>query len=174
MTTLELLSLFPFFFFFILSATSSFNDASLIQQTCKHTPNQALCLQYLKSDPRSSDADISGLALIMVDAMKAKAKQAVAKIHQELQRRGHGDTETQALRSCAEQYSAVLEADIPEAIAALQKGDPKFAEDGANDAALEANSCESSFSSGKSLLTRENNDVHDIAQVTAAIVRNLL
>ncbi|XP_028760121.1 cell wall / vacuolar inhibitor of fructosidase 1-like [Neltuma alba] len=173
MTNFKLLPLL--LFFYVLSATSSsFNDANLIQQTCKHTPNQALCLQYLKSDPRSSDADISGLALIMVDAMKAKAKQALAKIRQELQRRSHSDREKQALRSCADQYRAVLEADVPEAIAALQKGDPKFAEDGANDAALEANSCESGFSSGKSPLTPENNALHDIAQVTAAIVRNLL
>ncbi|KAI9123291.1 hypothetical protein K1719_006180 [Acacia pycnantha] len=173
MTNFKLLT--PLFlFFFILCVTSSLNDANLIQQTCKHTPNQALCLQYLKSDPRSSDADISGLALIMVDAMKAKANQALAKIHRELQRKSLSDSEKQALSSCAEQYRAVLIADVPEAIAALQKGDPKFAEDGANDAALEANSCESGFSYGKSPLTQENHALHDIAQVTAAIVRNLL
>ncbi|KAF7837693.1 cell wall / vacuolar inhibitor of fructosidase 1-like [Senna tora] len=80
---------------------------------------------------------MTGLALIMVNAIKATAQQAQTKIQQEL--KGHG-SQKKALNSCAERYRAVVEGDVPEAIEALQKGDPKFAEQGANDAALEATS----------------------------------
>lgn len=146
------------------------NDEKLIENTCKRTPNYNICLQSLKTNPGSSGADVNGLAQIMVKVMKAKATETLHKIH-ELQRVGAGHK--QALSSCASKYRAILIADIPQATEALQKGDPKFAEDGANDAANEATYCESDFS-GKSLLTKQNNAMHDVAAVTAAIVRLLL
>ncbi|BAT82787.1 hypothetical protein VIGAN_03285000 [Vigna angularis var. angularis] len=60
--------------------------------------------------------------------------------------KGAGPKQRRALSSCASKYKAVLIADVPQATEALQKGDPKFAEDGANDAANEATFCESDFS----------------------------
>lgn len=148
------------------------NSANLIEETCKQTPNHDLCIQYLQADPHSSDADVTGLALIMVNVIKSKANSALIKIHQLLQRNPEPD-QKEALGTCGDRYKAIVEADVPQAIAALQKGDPKFAEDGANDAAIEATSCENSFS-GKSPLTDDNNSMHDAAAVTAAIVRILL
>ncbi|KAJ1418669.1 Pectinesterase inhibitor domain [Sesbania bispinosa] len=112
-----------------------------------------------------------GLAQIMVKVMKARANDALNKIH-ELQRVGAGPKQKRALSSCASKYNAILIADIPQATEALQKGDPKFAEDGANDAANEATYCESDFS-GKSPLTKQNNAMHDVAAVTASIVRTI-
>ncbi|QCD80098.1 hypothetical protein DEO72_LG2g417 [Vigna unguiculata] len=108
----------------------------------------------------------------MVNVIKTKANNALDKIHQLLQ----GSPEPgqkESLSSCAGRYKAILEADVAQAIAALQKGDPKFAEDGVNDAAVEATSCENSFS-GKSPLTDENSATHDVAVTTGAIVRQLL
>ncbi|KAG2407328.1 Cell wall / vacuolar inhibitor of fructosidase [Vigna angularis] len=148
------------------------NKANLIEETCKQTPHQNLCIQYLSSDPRSADADIAGLALIMVNVIKTKANNALDKIQQLLQG-SHEHSQKEALNSCAGRYKTILEADVAQAIAALQKGDPKFAEDGANDAAVEATSCENGFS-GKSPLTNENNAMHDVAVTTGAIVRQLL
>ncbi|KAK7264742.1 hypothetical protein RJT34_32352 [Clitoria ternatea] len=149
------------------------NDEKLIESTCKKTPNYNVCLQSLKANPGSSGADVRGLAQIMVKVMKAKANDALKKIH-ELQRvGGAGPNQKRALISCADKYNAILVADVPQATEALQKGDPKFAEDGANDAANEATYCESDFA-GKSPLTKYNNDMHDVATVTAAIVRLLL
>ncbi|PNX54923.1 pectinesterase inhibitor-like protein [Trifolium pratense] len=147
------------------------NDANLIQQTCKKTPNYALCIQYLNSDPKAPSADVTGLALIMVNVMKNKANIAINKIHQLI---GKSPPDQKAtLNSCASKYNAIVVADIPSAIEALQKGNPKFAEQGANDAANEANSCENGFS-GKSPLTAENNAMHDVSVITSAIVRLLL
>lgn len=110
----------------------------------------------------------------MVRVMKAKANDALNVIHK-LQKLkiGLGTEQRRALSSCADKYRAILIGDIPQATEALQKGDPKFAEDGANDAANEATYCESEFS-GKSLLTKQNNVMHDVAAVTGAIVRMLL
>ncbi|KAE9609994.1 putative pectinesterase inhibitor domain, Cell wall/vacuolar inhibitor of fructosidase [Lupinus albus] len=147
-------------------------NANLIEETCMQTPNHDLCVQYLQADPHSSDADVSGLALIMVNVIKTKAKNALVKIHQLLQ----GSPEPgqkEALNTCGGQYNAILVADVPQAIASLQKGDPKFAVDSANDAAIEATSCENNFS-GKSPLTNDNNSMHDVAAVTSAIVKLLL
>ncbi|CAJ1940800.1 unnamed protein product [Sphenostylis stenocarpa] len=148
------------------------NKANLIEETCEQTPHRDLCIQYLSSDPRSTDADVTGLALIMVKVIKTKANKALDKIHQLLQESPEPG-QKEALSSCADRYKAILEADVAVAIAALQKGNPKFAEDGANDAAIEATSCENSFS-GKSPLTNENNAMHDVAATTGAIVRQLL
>ncbi|KAJ1403053.1 Pectinesterase inhibitor domain [Sesbania bispinosa] len=146
------------------------NDETLIVNTCKKTPNYNVCFQSLKG---STGADVTGLAQTMVRVMKARANDALNKIH-ELQRVGAGGPkQKRALSSCASKYNAILIADIPQATEALQKGDPKFAEDGANDAANEATYCESEFS-GKSPLTKQNNAMHDVAAVTASIVRLLL
>ncbi|KAI4335008.1 hypothetical protein L6164_013697 [Bauhinia variegata] len=134
-------------------------------------------LTRCRSSPRNDNAlitstYITGLGLIMVQVMKAKANDATNKINQ-LLRASTDPKQKQALSSCADKYKAVLVADVPMAVEALQKGDPKFAEEGANDAAIEANSCEQDFA-GKSPLTSYNNAMHDVATVAAAIVRNLL
>ncbi|KAK7388029.1 hypothetical protein VNO78_22830 [Psophocarpus tetragonolobus] len=148
------------------------NDEKLIEKTCRKTPNYNLCLQYLKASPGSSSVTVTGLAQIMVGVMKAKANDALKTIY-ELQRVRAGPKQKRALASCADKYKAVLIADVPQATEALQKGDPKFAEDGANDAANEATFCETDFS-GNSPLTKQNNAMHDVAAITAAIVRLLL
>jgi len=56
----------------------------------------------------------------------------------------------------------------------LQKGNPKFAEELANDAANEADDCVSQIFSGKSPLTTENNVMHDASVITSAIIKILL
>ncbi|XP_028753527.1 cell wall / vacuolar inhibitor of fructosidase 1 [Neltuma alba] len=147
---------------------------TLIETTCKNTPNYNLCVQSLKSDPASSVADVAGLGLIMVKVTAAKAKAASNRINQLLHRGRVGAKQEKALRSCAEMYKVVVENDVPEAIEALKKGDPKFGEDGVRDAQDEATYCEEEFSGVKSPLTRENNAVRNAAAVTVAIVRQLL
>ena len=147
---------------------SDAND--LIAQTCKNTPYYNLCVTSLTSVPRSSTADVQGLALVMVDIVRAKASTTLKFINQELKR---SPELRRPLRFCASSYDAILTADIPEAIEALQKGDPKFAENGTNDAAVEASSCEDSFQ-GKSPLTKLNKAVHDTSVVASAITRLLL
>ena len=145
------------------------NDENLIQQVCKNTPNYNLCIKYLKSDPSSSTADIRGLSLIMVRAIDSNAKQTLAKINQLVK----GSPQKGALSQCADQYKAIISADVPSATQALRTGNPKFAETGVADAAVEADGCERGFS-GNSPLTQQNRAMSDIANVARAIIRNLL
>ena len=79
-----------------------------------------------------------------------------------------------ALKGCLEVYeNGVLKADIPSAMEALQKGNPKFGEQGMNDAAIVAESCERSFG-GASPISSLNKNVSDLSRVSSAIVRLLL
>ncbi|MED6145646.1 hypothetical protein PIB30_027213 [Stylosanthes scabra] len=179
MTNLKTITMFFFFLIYVTSLSSIIhcrtliipNGESLMESTCRRTPNYNVCIQSLKANPASSNADVNGLAQIMVKVMTSKANDAINMIHQ-LQRSG-SSSQKKALSSCASKYNAILIGDIPQATEALQKGDPKFAEDGSNDAANEATFCENEFN-GKSPLTKQNNAMHDVSVVTAAIVRNLL
>ncbi|KAL2560439.1 hypothetical protein AAZV13_20G023600 [Glycine max] len=144
------------------------NDLKLIEETCKRTPEPNLCLQLLKGDPRAPSADIAGLALILVEVIKAKAKEVEKTIKQLLKQGGN----KKALSKCAVDYKGILILDIPQATRAV-RGDPKFADDAVSDCAVEADICENRFN-GKSPLTHVNNGMRDVANVARAIIRILL
>ncbi|KAM3707951.1 hypothetical protein ACB098_02G064400 [Castanea mollissima] len=148
------------------------NDDNLIEQTCKQTPNYNLCISSLKSDPKSATADVAGLALIMVNVLNTTTTQTLIHINSLLQSQRNEVKE--ALLSCVENYKiGVLTADVPVSIEALTKGNPKFADQGTQDAANESNSCEEGFS-GNSPLTVENTNINNVAKVANAIVKLLL
>ncbi|OAY56159.1 cell wall / vacuolar inhibitor of fructosidase 1 [Manihot esculenta] len=161
---------FIFLGFLITQLSFVQSDANIIAQTCKQTPYYNLCVSSLSSDPASSRADVRGLALIMINMVKAKATISVQLINQLFKK---SPRLKNPLSFCAESYSAILSADIPEALEALQKGVPKFAQNGANDAANEANLCEANFH-GKSPLTKFNKIVHDTSVIASAIIQQLL
>ncbi|KAJ4721975.1 Pectinesterase inhibitor [Melia azedarach] len=146
-------------------------DTPLIEKTCQRTPFYDLCISSLKSDPRSSTADVRTLALIMVDIIKSKATQMLKQV-EELQKQ-HPELQ-EPLSACHSRYNAVLVGDVPQAVEALEKGDYKFAEDSATDAAIEADACENGFSAGKSPISPMNKLFHDISVITASIVNILL
>ncbi|KAM1742181.1 hypothetical protein ACFX12_012206 [Malus domestica] len=144
-------------------------DANLIDQTCKKTPNYNLCVSSLKSDPRSVKADVASLGFITVDIAKDKATDTANRIN-ELLKQSPSD---QRLKTCATFYHTILVADVPEASQGFKLGNPKFAEQGMNDAADATEACEKEFSS-KSPLTDKNKVVHDLSSIAAAIARLLL
>lgn len=145
--------------------------SDLIESTCKNTPNYELCLSTLRSDPRSSSADVAGLGLIVVDAVKAKATSIVDTINK--LKKSKPEYKHQ-LEDCSSRYNAILKADVPEAVEALTKGDPKFAEDGMADAAVEAQACENGFKGSNSPLSYESKAVYNLSVVARAIIRMLL
>ena len=149
------------------------NDNNLIEQTCKQTPNYNLCISSLKSDPKSATADVAGLALIMVNVLNTTTTQTLIHINSLLLQSPRNEVK-EALLSCVENYkTGVLTADVPVSIEALTKGNPKFADQGTQDAANESNSCEEGFS-GNSPLTVENTNINNVARVANAIVKLLL
>ncbi|CAN6551216.1 unnamed protein product [Malus baccata var. baccata] len=142
-------------------------DANLIDQTCKKTPNYNLCVSSLKSDPRSVKADVAGLGFITVDIAKDKATDTANRIN-ELLKQSPSD---QRLKTCATFYHTILVADVPEASQGFKLGNPKFAEQGMNDAADAAEACEKEFSS-KSPLTDKTKVVHDLSRIIVKVVRD--
>ncbi|KAJ8767308.1 hypothetical protein K2173_017352 [Erythroxylum novogranatense] len=146
------------------------SDAHFIDGICKHTPNYKKCVSIIHSDPRRSATDVSGLAIIVVDALKTKS-QAVMKLLRF--KRSKLPALKLAYDSCISYYDAIINADIVEAREALEKGDPKFAQNGMNDAANEASFCETEFK-GKSPITYYNQDVHATAAIASSIVQLLL
>ncbi|CAH2035973.1 unnamed protein product [Thlaspi arvense] len=146
------------------------SEASIIEKTCKETPDFNLCVSLLHSDPRGSSADTSGLALILVDKIKGLATKTLNEINNLYKKRPELKY---ALDECSKRYKTILKADVPEAIEAISKGVPKFGEDGVIDAGVEASVCEERFE-GKSPLTSLTNSMQKISNVTKAIVRMLL
>ncbi|MBA0624233.1 hypothetical protein Godav_009623, partial [Gossypium davidsonii] len=145
-------------------------NQNLVERTCKQTPFYDLCIWSLKSNPESRDASVKKLAQIMVDSLKTKATETLDLIDELLQDGLALDPEMQkALTSCAERYNVIIRGDVPEINEALKTGDYKFAVKGADDAAIEANSCEIEFPT-KSPLTDMNKVVHDVSVVAASIL----
>ncbi|XP_058757447.1 cell wall / vacuolar inhibitor of fructosidase 1-like [Vicia villosa] len=146
------------------------NGANIVQQTCSMTPNPALCIQYLNTDPKSSTSDVNGLAQIMFDVLKLKANIAIGKINQLT--RSIPTKQNDAVLSCIISYRSIL-VDVWLSTQALQDGNPNFAVHNAEYAASDVNDCENAFS-GKSPLTAENNVVRDASVITSAICKLLL
>ncbi|CAN8248282.1 unnamed protein product [Cochlearia groenlandica] len=139
---------------------------NIVDQTCKRTPNYPLCLSLLRSDPRSSTADIPNLVLILVDKIKALGKDTQVKINQAYKMKPNLKHE------CTKRYK-VIDDDVSTVIEALP-GNPKFGEDAIVDALVEADYCEGSFPKGQSPLTSLTVRMMKICDVTRAVIRNLL
>ncbi|KAE8728530.1 hypothetical protein F3Y22_tig00004258pilonHSYRG00045 [Hibiscus syriacus] len=146
-------------------------NLNLIERTCRQTPFYDLCIWSLKSSPESRDANLKKLAQIMVDSLKTRATETLD-LTDELLHDGLAldPAMKKALTSCAERYNVIIKRDVPEINEAFKTGNYKFAEKGANDAAVEANSCEIEFPA-KSPLTDMNKVVHDVSVVAASIVK---
>ncbi|OAY28837.1 cell wall / vacuolar inhibitor of fructosidase 1 [Manihot esculenta] len=164
------------FIFPVHAAIPSILGSNLINHTCKQTPYYEVCVNSLISNPHSSSTDVNGLAMIMVLTIEAKATNTLKRINRLLQHSSSSLTqkELQGLRHCADRYSVIIKGDVPQALAALRTGDYKFAQDGADDAATEAISCEEEFSGQSSPLSDMNSSVHDVSVVASSIVHIIL
>ncbi|GAV80881.1 PMEI domain-containing protein, partial [Cephalotus follicularis] len=148
--------------------------SNLIDQTCKQTPFYELCVASLQANPESTNADVKGLAYIMVGTINTKATDTLNVIDKLLGETTERTRGRQALTVCAELYDIIIEQDVKQAIEAIDKGDYKYAEQGTYDAAIEANSCEEEFGRNKSPLTDMNTLVHDVSIVAASIVKIIM
>ncbi|KAK1390374.1 Cell wall vacuolar inhibitor of fructosidase 1 [Heracleum sosnowskyi] len=140
---------------------------NLITDTCKKTPNYALCVSTLTSNPRSSTADVGGLGYIVVETVKAKSTAGLKSIS-ELSR--SNPMLKERLSECLESYKNILNDFIPEA----EQGPPKFAEDGMNGVAEVTEKCVKNFQGLEAPLSTTNKLVHDLSLVAASIIRTLL
>ncbi|ONI14781.1 hypothetical protein PRUPE_3G008000 [Prunus persica] len=65
---------------FVLSQSRGSVSTDLVEETCHKTTNYDLCVSSLKSDPRSSTADVKGLARIALDQTLTNSVDAQARI----------------------------------------------------------------------------------------------
>ncbi|KAK6790164.1 hypothetical protein RDI58_013964 [Solanum bulbocastanum] len=124
-------------------------------------------------EERSASGNIMTLALIVVDTIKAKANQGAEIISTFLNSNPPEEWRV-PLKKCAFSYKVILTVSLPEAMEALTKGNPKFAEDGMVGCFGDSQNCEENFKSSISPLTCLNNAVHELCGVGRAIIRNLL
>ncbi|KAL1216900.1 Cell wall / vacuolar inhibitor of fructosidase 1 [Cardamine amara subsp. amara] len=143
---------------------------SIVDKTCKQTPDYNLCLSLLLSDPRSSSADTVGLALILIDKIKALGTETLGKINDAYKTK---PMLIHALDECKLGYETIVNVDVHTAIIAI-KGNPKFSEGAVVDAGVETSGCEGGFSKGQSPLTGLTQRMEKICDVTRAIIRMLL
>ncbi|XP_048442955.1 cell wall / vacuolar inhibitor of fructosidase 1-like [Pyrus x bretschneideri] len=111
-------------------------DANLIEQTCNQTPYPDLCVSTLQSDSRSTEADVKGLGIKVVDAVKPKAIEAMNNALELIE------------GACGNTYHQVFGTDIPQASEAFSKGDSKIAEIAMINVVEKADSCESGLLGG--------------------------
>lgn len=98
-------------------------DEALIQKTCKNTTNYKLCIQLLESDPNSHNVDVTGLALIVVEAVDKRVDTAASYVSALL--RGTKDPHLQnVLGQCQLMYSSASLAIkvVPDALRAKMYG----------------------------------------------------
>ncbi|KAK8671244.1 hypothetical protein V6N13_037844 [Hibiscus sabdariffa] len=153
----------------------SYSANSLIETTCTKTPFPDLCISTVKSDPRSSTADVPGLALIVADSVNEKASATLNQIST-LLKSATDPNMKKALSGCVDSYNTIIKADIPVAIEAIEKNNPKFAVGSATDAGNEAQRCEGSFgeNSTSSPISGSNKAVHDLSVILQSIASMLL
>ncbi|CAI9119044.1 OLC1v1020698C1 [Oldenlandia corymbosa var. corymbosa] len=157
-------------FFLPICSSSDFVD-----NTCKQTSNYQTCVSTIKSDPKSSSArDVTSLALIMVNSLKSKSNSALFTINQLLKSKSTSSASRVGLNQCLKRYNFILRYDVTEAVEALTKGDPKFAEDATRDAAFVVQECEDGFHSKLSPISNLNRAARDTADVATSLVRMLL
>ncbi|XP_024966613.1 cell wall / vacuolar inhibitor of fructosidase 1-like [Cynara cardunculus var. scolymus] len=149
-------------------------DRKFIESVCRSTPSTNLCLKTVLADPKSKDADLTGLALIIVYAVKDKGNKI---IHQIKTLEKHGRPELRpVLKYCERVYNTAVTVDVKLAVDALTLGNVKFGENGMADVVVESRSCEDTFDQYalKSPMTEINKGMEDIANVARAIIRMLL
>ncbi|KAK8525401.1 hypothetical protein V6N13_123077 [Hibiscus sabdariffa] len=148
---------------------------TLIETTCEKTQFVDLCISTLKSDPRSSTADVAGLAIIAADSAYAKANSTSNQIAV-LLKSATDPKLIKALNSCLDSYNSILRVDLPVAILAINKGTPKVAVERATDAENEAQKCEDSVgeNSTNSPISGSSKALHDLCGILQSIASLLL
>ncbi|KAI5650948.1 hypothetical protein M9H77_36953 [Catharanthus roseus] len=158
-----------FFILAIVLVQCKCSSADLISTTCDQTPNDNLCISTLKRDPRSRKADVAGLGLIMIDAVKIKATSALDQITK-IQK--SNSLLKNSLMECSENYNLILKSDIPKSIRSFREN-PKLAENGMAASAVEAQGCENSLRGSKISpdFTQLNQSVYELSNIARAIIR---
>ncbi|KAK2982818.1 hypothetical protein RJ640_021308 [Escallonia rubra] len=152
-------------------ARLSVEDASLIEQVCQKTPYHDLCVSSLKSNPKSSSADVKGLARIILELFLDAAKDNLVQV-KKLLNRATDPAIKQCLDVCSNEYDSAINVWTPLALKYLESNSIPDAITEVSNASGDAETCEESFGevSRPSPLTAENNYVLHLGKITEGIM----
>ncbi|XP_073526020.1 uncharacterized protein [Phyllobates terribilis] len=165
----------------LITLLSASADQQLIITTCKNIAklepvlggNYQICIDFLKSDPRSVNETLEGLGEISFELTKKKAVAIESQIKSLLADPKVGSNAKKVLKDCAEMYDNADDS-ISDALNALKKGD--FS--GANiftSAAMDAPSdCEDGFEGGGTSPLKKVNDEIEKLYSISLVFTNLL
>ncbi|KAK5844167.1 hypothetical protein PVK06_000302 [Gossypium arboreum] len=131
----------------------------LIEQTCR------------QSGPRSSNANLEGLAKISVEIVIDKAN-ATLNFIVDLFKNVSDPVLYRSYGTCIDSYDASVERLLPEAIAALSSKDYATSRYDAATVAINVNACDKQFSE-KTPFSDRNRLVHDLSLMSAGIIELL-
>ncbi|KAL4379755.1 hypothetical protein GQ457_02G015630 [Hibiscus cannabinus] len=150
------------------SISMSVNKEDLIQQTCKKPRYFALCNSFLRSDPRSTNANLKGLALILVEAIQEKANNTLTFIIGLYKDITDPDL-SRFYGSCIEDYGTSVDRPLPEAVKALGSKDYATAKNNAAAMAPYIDACDQQFTE-KTPFSDRNILVRDLSLVASNII----
>ncbi|KAK4766936.1 hypothetical protein SAY87_023780 [Trapa incisa] len=158
----------------LLPSSSTPNDnaiVSLIDQTCKRTPYEDLCISSLTSNPnRSRAAGVKELAGMVLDSVLLNATDTLAFTRLLIDRTIDPEVE-RPLDYCAELYIPVVKFTVPQGRDAFYRGQYKFAEYCLTDAARQADACEKMLpGSAVSPMGDRNRIFQQLCSVAVAII----
>ncbi|VFQ74267.1 unnamed protein product [Cuscuta campestris] len=149
----------------VVSATKK--DTTLMLWGCSASTNTALCLNYLRSDPRSFAAgSYTDLGKIMAGFAMAKAKETLSYVTKLSSSGGRMKDKAAAagLETCRRGYGRIISVHIPNALRTLPVTGEEEASRRLGDAIREEMECEEALRKGrvKSPLTKRNSDFYDV------------
>ncbi|CAH8260797.1 unnamed protein product [Arabidopsis lyrata] len=145
--------------------------SNLVQQLCKRNRYQALCISTLNLDPRSKTSNLQGLASISLDATTKKFNVTLTYLISVLKNVTRRE-EFETYGTCIEEYGAAVDRFLPAVVADLKAKKYSEAMSEMKDVVAKPGYCEDQFA-GQSPLTARNKAVHDIADMTAGIIKTL-
>jgi pectinesterase inhibitor-like protein len=123
-------------------------NADLIEDTCKRskTPFMDLCVTSLRSDPRSSSADVKGLVHITFELVQSNVTDTFGQVKALLETTTDPDVK-QSLNDCFGLYKKSVSTTLPDAISALDSS-LELAGILINEVKSNAEDCERDFTDG--------------------------
>ncbi|KAK7259872.1 hypothetical protein RIF29_25487 [Crotalaria pallida] len=160
---------------FIPPTQSTLSHTSLLDQICRQSPHYHSCIMTLQSSihHRSKD-DIAGFAHLALEIVNAHASvtfECVTKLYVQ----NKNLQVNQTFESCVALYNMIVKIHLPEAVVAMEKGDYNVAKQKAYVAAIQASSCENTFSNSNSSSLRDSNRyVYNLCAIIVSIINKLL
>ncbi|KAK6123011.1 hypothetical protein DH2020_043258 [Rehmannia glutinosa] len=151
-----------------------FVSATLLEDVCRQTQDQAFCLKVLGSDPRTKNADLVNLGLITIDLGSYSATGTKIKIHSLLL--SVKDPELKIRLDMCDDHYAVAISSLRDAVGHLKSVEYIDLNLDGGQAYAEASECEDEFKKPpayKSPLTDENYHLERFGEIIT-IIANML